>query len=105
MTAEEKNSDRLASEEHRLLMFHRPAAPPIPFTAPQTFRQMLPATITPILHPWGPMEMQGFPLIRAMDTEIAHLTFANTKGWKSTNWQKVTQKSLAFLFEMILCSH
>jgi hypothetical protein len=96
----------LPSEQYRLLVFHRPAAPPIPNTVPLTFQQMLPATTTRILHPWGPMETQDFPLIRTSDTKIALLTFANTKEWiESRNWQMVTQKSLAFLFEIILCSH
>lgn len=60
------------------------------------------AAATLILHPQGPMEMQDFPLIRAVDTKIAHLTFANTKQWSlSRNWQKVMQKSLDFLSKMI----
>lgn len=36
---------------------------------------------TLILHPQQPMEMQAFPLIMAVSTKIAHLTFANTKQW------------------------
>lgn len=64
-------------------IFHGPAAPAIPNTMLLTLQQMLPAVAaaaTLILHPRGPMGMYDSPLIRAVDTKIAHLTFANTKG-------------------------